>query len=184
MRNRLKVIVGFISLFLITACQNDEDIFYMTCSDFSLSVVPLIYPYYAGSFQGGEKGPWYFSYHKSHEAFEAFEISSIDVVDSLIVGFYFHTWDVPAKLGDTTWHIINLKLPKQYRYGNYNDFRTQLIKLTLKQPRFKKPTDLWDEAYEKGYLPWFPAKYQNPNRLQILNRQWNYLFPLASPSFR
>ncbi|MBK7964793.1 MAG: hypothetical protein IPK10_05545 [Bacteroidetes bacterium] len=88
------------------------------------------------------------------------EVVKVDVMDSVIVAFYYDKWILVQENRDTTWHIIIPGKEKAYRFENEEKFSTELSKFTNGSPNFREVSDLWVEFKEKGYLNWFPEEYK------------------------
>jgi len=158
MNFRIKFSTLLLLIIASQSCKDAVDEFYTEPREFRLIRIPLIHPCFAGSTQRLE-GPWFL--FDCYGYMGSMEVNYIDVLDSVIVGFYYTKWTVVPEKVDTTWHIIVPFDKTSYQYNNEKEFYNKLNEFTYRKPNFVEASNLWLEFKEKGYLEWFPKEYKH-----------------------
>ena len=155
MKYYFKLIITIFIFVTNNGCKSDKDKYYTEIREFGLIRFPTIPPYIAGSTEG-LNGPWFLL----DSIYSGEEIHSLDVVDTIIVAFYYNKYILVPENIDTTWYIIIPNMKGSYYFKNEKKFFDKLSLLTNKKPHFREASDLWLEFKNKGYLEWFPEEYK------------------------
>lgn len=152
------LLVAALFLFYIFTDDDTKDSFYSYSCGYDCKKIPLINPCYIGS-TTGVNGEWYLS--NCYGNYGAVGTSYINVLDSIIVSYYYNKHIVVPENRDTTW-FIHIPIQKQeYKFSSEEKFYEQVRKLTDKQVEFIEVPVLYKELVEKGYLDWFPKEYKS-----------------------
>ncbi|MDD3876000.1 MAG: hypothetical protein PHT69_05230 [Bacteroidales bacterium] len=147
----------FAILFFNSCGCDKKDSFYSKSCGFDCKKIPLIKPYYLGSTTGID-GEWNLSGFSSNEG--SIAISSVNVLDSVIISYYFDKYIVVPENRDTTWYINIPSQTQKYRFSSEQEFIKQIAKFTDKRIEFFEVKDLYLKLVKNGYLEWFPEEYK------------------------
>lgn len=146
----------FVLILFLNSCNGGrKDSFYSRSCGYDCKKIPLIKPFYIGGTNGVD-GLWYLTDEKN----DGTPILSVNVLDSIIISYYYDKYIVIPENRDTTWYICVPSQKLEYNYISEVEFYKQVRKLTNKQIEFKDIPDLYKELVENGYLEWFPEEYK------------------------
>ena len=148
----------FVFVLLFHSCSGDrKDSFYSSSCGYDCKKIPLIRPLYLGGTTGVE-GEWNLSGFIEKKG--SIPVTSINVLDSIIISYYFDKYIVIPENRDTTWYIHVPSKKIEYKFSSEVEFYEQVRKFTDKQIEFIEVPILYKELVKKGYLDWFPEAYK------------------------
>lgn len=148
----------FIGTYILTAflsCREND--FYTSGCGFDCNKIPLIKPYYLGNTDGVNDGSWYVTDINK----DGREVSVINVLDSIIISYYYDKYILIPENRDTSWYIHIPSQNKEYKFLSEEEFYSKVAQLTSKKIEFIEIPILYEKYIKDGYLDWFPDKYKN-----------------------
>lgn len=136
--------------------EQDKDSFYSKSCGYDCKKIPLIKPFYLGGTNGIE-GLWYLTNANK----DGTPVSFINVLDTIIISYYFDKYIVVPENRDTIWYIQVPAQEQEYKFSSKEKFYEQVSKLTDKQVTFVEVPTLYRELVKNGYLDWFPEEYKS-----------------------